>query len=122
MWLYKVILWITSLFIATNSATLTELEWQLCDKNGENALGFECTELNVPLDYTNITDGEDHTLELIRLPAVDQPSKGSVIINLGGPGFGGHFGLADQGLILRRYELLLPIVLRDANVHLQSYW
>lgn len=45
----------------------------------------ECSTLPVPLDYTN-SSSTTIDLPILRIPATEQPSKGSVLFNFGGPG------------------------------------
>jgi hypothetical protein len=47
---------------------------------------FDCGILNVPLDYTNESSNMKVDIEIIRIPALYQPKKGSILINFGGPG------------------------------------
>ncbi|KAH7024596.1 TAP-like protein-domain-containing protein [Microdochium trichocladiopsis] len=47
----------------------------------------DCSTLDVPLDYTDSASDKKLTLQLLRVPAPVQPSKGSVLVNFGGPGF-----------------------------------
>ncbi|KAF2155441.1 alpha/beta-hydrolase [Myriangium duriaei CBS 260.36] len=55
-----------------------------------------CSNLQVPLDYTDSGAG-NLTLNLIKLPASTQPSKGSILYNPGGPGDGGRTAIAELG-------------------------
>jgi pimeloyl-ACP methyl ester carboxylesterase len=50
---------------------------------------FECTEIQVPLDYANPA-GETITLSLLKVPAGDRRQRvGSLVVNPGGPGGSG---------------------------------
>ena len=71
----------------TNSVSSEKIIWTPClnAPAGES----ECGELAVPFDYDNPTVGS-FTLFLTRLPATDSANKiGSMLVNPGGPGFGG---------------------------------
>jgi pimeloyl-ACP methyl ester carboxylesterase len=71
----------------TNAVSSNEIVWGKClgDPDGKS----ECGELAVPFDYDNPTVGS-FTLFLTRLPATDSVKKiGSMLVNPGGPGFGG---------------------------------
>ncbi|KAF9641105.1 alpha/beta-hydrolase [Lasiodiplodia theobromae] len=57
-------------------------------------LPIECANFTVPLDYSSPNSTETLTLELLKVPAAKTPSKGSVLLNFGGPGFTGRDTLA----------------------------
>ncbi|KAK7967739.1 TAP-like protein-domain-containing protein [Apiospora aurea] len=61
-----------------------------------------CGELLVPLDYTNNQPNETLTLQLAKVPATTQPSRGSVLLNFGGPGNDGR-------TMLGQYAPFLPL-------------
>jgi pimeloyl-ACP methyl ester carboxylesterase len=48
----------------------------------------ECASFAVPLDYSSSNASETLDLSLLRVPAVREPKKGSVLVNFGGPGVG----------------------------------
>jgi hypothetical protein len=50
---------------------------------------IQCANIDVPLDYTDHDSPLTIELQLLRIEATKQPSKGSVIINPGGPGESG---------------------------------
>lgn len=62
----------------------TSINWSPCPKNITSTL--LCADFDVPLDYTKPGSDEILTLNLAKLPAQVQPSRGSVFINTGGPG------------------------------------
>jgi pimeloyl-ACP methyl ester carboxylesterase len=67
----------------TGSSTKDTLRWRSCGGS------FECTELRVPLDFTNPV-GPQVNLAVVRLPAIDQSRRiGSLVVNPGGPGGSG---------------------------------
>ena len=45
-----------------------------------------CGSLSVPLDYTDTDSGKTLNLTLYKIDAAVKPSKGSILINPGGPG------------------------------------
>lgn len=65
-----------------------DLAWGPCDAemNFTSAYPYECATLKVPLDYTNAGNGQRLDLALLRVKALNQPSKGSILFNPGGPG------------------------------------
>lgn len=77
----------------TPAVITNEIVWSKCkaDPQSEN----ECGNLVVPFDYENPSIGS-FTLYLIRRPANIQSTKiGSMLVNPGGPGFGGSGVAAD---------------------------
>lgn len=88
----------------------TSLEWAPCDldfpsadqeviaKHGEPLF---CANLSVPLDYSNEKDGRTIDLQLIKIKATNEPFRGSVLTNPGGPGGSGVDWLAGEGPSLR---------------------
>ena len=73
--------------------------------------GFQCTTINVPLDYAN-PGGKSISIALNRLPATNQSRRlGSLLVNPGGPGGSGldYARGANQIVsdsILERYDLV----------------
>lgn len=65
---------------AAQAPEQASLQWNDCGG------GFQCSNLSVPLDYSNASVG-NIKLALIRLPAADPSGKiGSLLVNPGGPG------------------------------------
>jgi hypothetical protein len=64
--------------------------WGPCpDELAANATApVECAPFAVPLDYESPNGTETLELGLLRVPAVREPKKGSVLVNFGGPGVG----------------------------------
>ena len=58
----------------------------------------------MPKDYTNSNSDETITLRLVKVPATRQPSRGSVIINTGGPGLAQRNDITDDSG--RAYQIL----------------
>ncbi|KAK4163944.1 hypothetical protein QBC43DRAFT_238407 [Cladorrhinum sp. PSN259] len=78
------------LFALFQAAACFSIKWIPCPEGEFNStLPVQCGALRVPLDYsqtnrTNLT--ETITLELVKIPALSTPSKGSIQLNFGGPG------------------------------------
>ena len=64
------------------------IQWVSCRQNG--SVPVACGTLKVPLDYSDPSSKETLTLELVKLSAVKQPKKGSILFNPGGPGDSGR--------------------------------
>ncbi|KAK4209378.1 TAP-like protein-domain-containing protein [Rhypophila decipiens] len=92
----------------------SRIKWERCDLKAE-ALGnllilgqdrnypIECATLPVPLDYTNPGSDEKVTLELLRSPARNSPSRGSILLNFGGPGASGVAHLVLHAPAIHRF-------------------
>jgi hypothetical protein len=67
----------------------SQLNWVDCPELPQNASGIiSCANLTVPLDYQDEASNETLTLNLARIMA--ESPKGSILVNPGGPGFGGR--------------------------------
>lgn len=81
------------------------IDWSPCNQTELTSWGAfiaaDCGTLNVPLDYSNESSTEKLPLELLRVPAAVQPTKGSILFNFGGPGEPGRSGLASLDTVLR---------------------
>ncbi|KAI1632067.1 TAP-like protein-domain-containing protein [Biscogniauxia mediterranea] len=62
------------------------LQWGPCELTTETDIPVECTKLAVPRDYVDRNSNETIDLDIIRVKAIQQPSKGSILLNFGGPG------------------------------------
>ena len=81
-----------------------KIQWEPCGDLGVNGTTeLECGSLAVPLDYTVPDSGETIDLEILRVPAPNQPSKGSVFFNFGGPGASGIAEMSLMGSALSMY-------------------
>ena len=83
--------------LSSACAAPNHIDWVPCKQNGTQP--FTCGMLNVPLDYTDAESNTTLKLEMVRLRALKQPSKGSILVNPGGPGESGRdfiAGLAGQ--------------------------
>ena len=71
-----------------NGGADTEIDWAPCDQESP---GLECARFRVPFDWTN--PGTDKfSLSLVRRPADQRTARiGSMLVNPGGPGFGGSY-------------------------------
>ncbi|KAM7193952.1 TAP-like domain containing protein [Naviculisporaceae sp. PSN 640] len=69
-------------------STDTPIEWGPCDFEAKrkHVYPLQCGNISVPLDYSDSESKETHTLELVRSPALNSPSQGSILFNFGGPG------------------------------------
>ncbi|KAL2868904.1 alpha/beta hydrolase [Aspergillus lucknowensis] len=54
----------------------------------------QCANFTVPLDYTKPNSRATLDLQLLRVPAVKQPKKGTILFNFGGPGLEARLTLA----------------------------
>jgi hypothetical protein len=55
---------------------------------------FQCGTLAVPLDYSDPLSGQTLSLDIIKIPALKAPKKGSILFNWGGPGGDGLCNMA----------------------------
>jgi hypothetical protein len=84
----------------TNQSTIV---WGSCNRN--LSIPLLCATLDVPLDYTvNGSNASSLTLKLVKLPSARKPSRGSILINPGGPGIGGRNFMVSDGVALQKYE------------------
>ncbi|CAI7651000.1 unnamed protein product [Penicillium viridicatum] len=78
-----------------------KIQWESCGDLGVNGTTeLECGSLAVPLDYTEPDSGKTLDLQILRAPAPNQPSKGSVFFNFGGPGASGIAEMSLNGSAL----------------------
>ncbi|KAF5501858.1 putative hydrolase [Colletotrichum aenigma] len=73
-----------------------EIEWGACTEFNSTE-PIQCANLTVPLDYTSPNSSKTLDLQLLRIPATRQPSKGSILFNFGGPGIAGRPTMAAAG-------------------------
>lgn len=99
---------LATMFAANSLAAPVErpsIDWNECkDVDAKSNLTYQCSTLSVPLDYTNTSRGE-LDLQLLRVPAEQQPAKGSVLFNFGGPG-----AEARNTLVLQAEALMLWVI------------
>ncbi|KAL3464861.1 Alpha/Beta hydrolase protein [Aspergillus heterothallicus] len=80
----------------------SKISWNACNETEfPSAIPIECGTLEVPRDYT-IPNSKPLTLELLRVPAMSQPSNGSILFNFGGPGELARGALNGFGPILQQ--------------------
>ncbi|RWA10675.1 hypothetical protein EKO27_g4421 [Xylaria grammica] len=82
--------------IETRGYPTSGIQWKSCpdDLNAAATLDVECGTLEAPLDYTAANGTETLELSLVRVPAIKQPSKHSILFNFGGPGLEVRYTLA----------------------------
>ena len=66
----------------------TPIKWSSCGKN--TTIPYTCGTLSVPLDYSDPRSNKTLDLALVKVDAVKQPRKGSILFNPGGPGNSGR--------------------------------
>jgi pimeloyl-ACP methyl ester carboxylesterase len=81
-----------------------ELQWQSCYEN------YECADLLVPIDYTNLRLGT-FNISVLKYPTTNKKKLGSLIVNPGGPGGSGvDYAYAAEYLfssaILNAYDIV----------------
>ena len=59
--------------------------WAPCPQQNAS-LPIQCGTLTVPLDYSDPTSNRTLDFQLLKVSAVNQPRKGSILFNPGGPG------------------------------------
>jgi len=85
----------SALVHAAPTDTTGSLQWGDCDFNV--TAGITCASLTVPLDYTDQQSTATLDLQLLKVPATQSPSRGSIIFNFGGPGDPARNNLAGRG-------------------------
>ncbi|KAL8691914.1 MAG: hypothetical protein Q9224_004072 [Gallowayella concinna] len=64
------------------------IDWFPCRENGSAPL--TCGSLLVPLDYLNTSSDASLKLDLVKISAVKEPKRGTILFNPGGPGGSGR--------------------------------
>ncbi|RSL54268.1 hypothetical protein CEP54_009989 [Fusarium duplospermum] len=62
------------------------IKWKNCVVDKNQTVPTQCGKLKVPLDYTDPDNKKEVALDLTKIEAFKKPSKGSILINFGGPG------------------------------------
>ncbi|KAL6404980.1 hypothetical protein AUP68_11819 [Ilyonectria robusta] len=70
------------------------ITWRPCGLGLNETAPMSCGSLAVPLDYTDTSSNKKLMLELLKVDAVNSPSRGSILFNFGGPGASGKADLA----------------------------
>jgi hypothetical protein len=79
------------------------IQWGSCNGTGfKSPITIECADYLVPLDYTDANSTTKLKLELLRVPTIVKPSKGSILFNFGGPGEPGRRDLATLGPLFQQ--------------------
>jgi hypothetical protein len=99
---------------ARSSSYNKTIVWTPCGLN--LTIPLLCGTLDVPLDYT-ATSGNVSTLtlKLAKFPSSQQPSRGSILVNPGGPGYGGRNALIGLGPLIQKFVPNLEILHVVAN-------
>lgn len=93
--------------LAATSSGGNRINWGSCpDINSTEPI--QCANLSVPLDYTQLKSNKTLQLQLLRIPALRQPSKGSILFNFGGPSVAGRPAMATSGSLFRKYLVSSP--------------
>ncbi|KAB8279170.1 Alpha/Beta hydrolase protein [Aspergillus minisclerotigenes] len=83
-----------------NHARSEKIAWGNCEDEGVTAPA-QCGNLTVPLDYTEPDSGKTLQLQLLKVPAIREPKKGTILFNFGGPGLEARLSLFGDGDILQ---------------------
>ena len=81
----------------------SRFNWGPCEFEpaAEMPFKYECSNFTVPLDYSNSDSDDKLNIQLLRIPAVNGKSKGSIFFNFGGPGLEARKTLVSEGEILQ---------------------
>jgi hypothetical protein len=76
----------------------SRIQWSPCpaDLSAYDAHNrtLQCGTLAVPLDYSVPSSNLTLNLDIIKIPALKEPKKGSIFFNWGGPGADGRYNMA----------------------------
>lgn len=76
----------------------SKVDWQPCPRNTTfSTASILCGNLTVPLDYESSNSTATLRLDLRKIAATKGPSRGSILINYGGPGDDGDAGFSSLG-------------------------
>lgn len=101
MLVLRILLIRTFVSLSLVASSYASIDWGECNLNFTRFDGtvavppqpIQCARLTVPLDYSKV-NSETLDLQLLRVEATLQPSRGSIIYNPGGPGAAGTEFLA----------------------------
>jgi hypothetical protein len=68
---------------------------------------FQCGTLAVSLDYSDSSSNQTLNLDIIKIPALKEPKKGSILFNWGGPGGDGLNNMAIMSSVVQPQDSLL---------------
>jgi len=104
----------------------SKVVWSPCNEGEfDTTLKVDCSNVTVPLDYTQPKSNKTLNLEIVRVPATVKPSKGSIFLLFGGPGYEARQHLVYYGANLslcvhlgERVSLtfLMVFVLKNNNI------
>jgi len=79
------------------------IRWGDCERLDTKGQPLQCATLPVPLDYTNPDSSDRNTLvlDLIRYPATNGTSKGTIMLNFGGPGEDGFKSMVENAVVMQ---------------------
>lgn len=85
------------------------IQWHTCPDDKGSPL--QCGNISVPLDYSGEITNATVPLELFRLPAANNQSNRSVLLNFGGPGSNGRLNLFAYRDTLQLYVAFLSFMI-----------
>jgi hypothetical protein len=85
-------------------AQVTRINWEPCELDSQ--LPTFCANLSVPLDYANVDSNATIQVALAKIPASKSPSRGSILLNFGGPGSEARHTLAGLATVFQASVLL----------------
>lgn len=94
--------------LATRDDNRPIVQWGACPEAAPYLNGtapIECGNLRVPLDYTQPNSTQLWDIPLLRVKAPQQPPKGTIQVNFGGPGMPVVPGLVAKGNDMLTYAL-----------------
>jgi len=105
---------LTSLTLIGLAASATpKINWGPCRAGEFNTtLKLQCGKLAVPLDYTGTAEfakNKTVDLQLVKVLAPTQPSRGGIQLNFGGPGAPTRKFTVSSGALLQAYAPLPPL-------------
>lgn len=78
------------------------ITWGACSIPNPNNVPVQCAKFPVPLDYTDSSSNKTLALDLIKYSAPNNHSRGSVILNFGGPGQDGLTNMLGYAPVMSR--------------------
>ncbi|KJZ75311.1 hypothetical protein HIM_05237 [Hirsutella minnesotensis 3608] len=93
------------------SAANSTIKWGPCTEKYTSSIPIDCGRHVVPLDHTEPESSPKISLDMVRVPALSKPAKGSIFLNFGGPGLEAKQTLVLLGSVLQalsggRYNLI----------------